>query len=148
ALLAGLTAVGVRWSFHELHQSAALPAGALLLILGAGLGLAAVRWAERVQGERVGQAYAHSVRLALFEHVASLPQETLTWRHQGHLQQRLTGDMASVRLWVGRGLTRLFSAAVSLPVLALLLVLWFPPALALGILLPVGGALLAMLALA
>lgn len=148
ALLAGLTAVGVRLSFQALHQQSGLPVGAVLMILAAGVSFAVLRWAERVQSERVGQAYAHSVRLALIRHLSTLPHEAMTWRHQGHAMQRLSGDMSAVRQWVGRGITRLLSAAISLPVLSLLLILWFPPALALGVLLPVLAALLLTLPLA
>ena len=148
ALLAGLMAVGVRWSFQALHQKSGLPVGAILMILGAGVFFAALRWAERVQSERVGQAYVHSLRLALLKHLSALPFEAMTWRHQGHVMQRLSGDMTAVRQWVGRGITRLLSAAISLPILSLLMILWFPPVLALGVLLPVLAALLVTLPLA
>ncbi len=148
AMSAGLVAVGVRSSFQALHDRSGLPVGAVLTILAAGLAFAALRAVERVQAERLGHHFSHSLRLVLLGHLASLPHETLVWRHQGHLMQRLGGDMSAVRLWVGRGVTRLLSAAISLPVLSLLLILWFPPALALGVLVPALAALLLTLPLA
>lgn len=148
ALSAGLVAVGVRGSFQALHERSGLPVGAVLTILAAGVAFAALRAVERVQAERLGQHFVHSLRLTLLGHLATLPHETLVWRHHGHLMQRLGGDMSAMRQWVGRGATRLLSAAISLPVLSLLLVLWFPPALALGVLVPALAALLLTLPLA
>lgn len=148
ALSAGLVAVGVRGSFQALHDRSGLPVGAVLTILAAGLAFAGLRAVERVQAERLGQHFAHSLRLALLGHLATLPHETLVWRHHGHLMQRLGGDMSAMRHWAGRGAARLLSATICLPLLSLLLVLWFPPALALGVLVPALAALLLTLPLA
>lgn len=144
AVFAGLTAVGVRWSFQALHGAAPPPWPAFALIACMGLAVALARWAERVKAEELGQGYAQALRQRLFAHVARLPYEALVWRHQGHLNQRLVGDMGAVRQWVARGQVRLLAAGITLPVVCLLLALWIDPVLVTGVLVIVLFGLLVM----
>ncbi len=148
ALLAGLLALGVRSAFIALHAGTALPWEALALIVGAGAGIALARWAERLCAESLSQRYVLALRQRLLAHIARLPHETLTWLRRGHLQQRLTGDMGAVRAWVGRSQAHLLSAAVTLPVVCLLLAQWIAPLLVVGVLLSLllGLVLMAVLA--
>lgn len=148
ALLAGLLALGVRSAFTALHAGGALPWNALGLIAGAGLGIALARWAERLCAETLSQRYVLALRQRLLAHIARLPHETLTWLRRGHLQQRLAGDMGSVRAWVGRGQAHLLSATVTLPTVCTLLALWMAPLLVAGVGLSLLGGLLLMALLA
>ena len=147
AVFAGLTAVGVRWSFQALHGAAAPPWPAFALIACMGLAIALARWAERVKAEELWQGYAHALRQRLFVHVARLPHDALVWQHQGHLNQRLVGDMGAVRQWVARGQVHLMSASITLPTVCLLLAVWIHPLLVSGVLALVCCGLLAMWAL-
>lgn len=135
ALFAGLTALGVRWSFQALHEDPARPPwAAFVLIACMGLAIGLARWAERIKAEELGQGYVHAVRQRLFTHVARLPHDELVWRHQGHLQQRLVGDMATVRQWVARSQVHLLSAGITVPLVGLMLAIWIHPLLVVGVL--------------
>lgn len=147
ALLAGLLALGVRSAFTALHAGTALPWAALALIVAAGLGIALARWGERLCAESLSQRYVLTLRQRLLTHIAQLPHETLTWLRRGHLQQRLAGDMGTVRAWVGLGQAHLLSAAVTLPVVCALLALWMAPLLVAGVWLSLLLGLLLMAAL-
>lgn len=148
ALLAGLVALGVRTAFSALHAGSALPWGSLALIAFSGLGIALSRWAERWCAESLSQRYVMALREQLLRHIARLPHETLTWLRRGHLQQRLAGDMNSVRAWIGRGQAHGLSAAITLPTVCALLALWMAPMLVAGVLLLLLSGLLLMAVLA
>ncbi|XVJ69306.1 MAG: ABC transporter ATP-binding protein [Rhizobacter sp.] len=149
ALGAGLVALGVRWSFLALHDGQAMPFKALLLIASAGLAIALCRWAERTLAERLGHGYANSLRSRLFSCLAHMtgPAPT-TARSTALLTQRLIGDMGALRVWVSRGQVKVFSAAITLPVVLALLVIWIHPLLALGVGLAVGLGVVTLLWLA
>jgi ABC-type transport system involved in cytochrome bd biosynthesis fused ATPase/permease subunit len=134
ALAAGLVALGVRGSFVALHDGLAMPVNDLLLIAAAGAAIALSRWGERGMAEKLGHHYANTVRSQLFVCLAHVtgPVHT-TPRTRSLLTQRLLGDMGALRIWVSRGQVRMFSAAITLPVVLTLLMVWIHPWLALGV---------------
>ncbi len=149
ALAAGLLALGVRWSFVALHDGLDMPVNALLLIAAAGAAIALSRWVERGLAEKLGHHYANAVRSQLFvclAHVTS-PVHT-TPRTTSLLTQRLLGDMGALRTWVSRGQVRMFSAAITLPVVLTLLIVWIHPWLALGVTLTAVLGVVALLLMA
>ena len=122
AAAAGVAAFATRDVFAALGEAAAVPpTTALLLLAASGLGLAALRIAERVRAERLGQDYAATVRLALFRHVARLPASEVARRRAGALALRFVGDLQAVRGWIASGVARLISSAIVLPATVLVL---------------------------
>ncbi|RSM78134.1 ABC transporter ATP-binding protein [Kibdelosporangium aridum] len=69
---------------------------------------------EVVLAERLGQDYAHAVRLALFSRLAVGP-EPARRGSTGVTVLRFVGDLSALRLWASRGLARL---AVAVPLAA------------------------------
>ena len=122
AAAAGVAAFATRDVFAALGEAAAIPpTTALLLLAASGLGLAALRIAERVRAERLGQDYAATLRLALFRHVAKLPASEVARRRAGALALRFVGDLQAVRGWISSGVARLISSAIVLPATVLVL---------------------------
>lgn len=116
AATAGVAAFATRDVFLALRGvSQELPLGALTLIATAGLVIAALRVMERVVAERVGQAYAASLRLKLFTHLTRMSARDVADRRSGALAMRFVGDLAAVRAWVSLGTARLVSASIVLP---------------------------------
>lgn len=118
-----------------------------VLALGAGLVAvvalaAAMRWAERVAAERLGQDYVVEVRAQLFDHLIRVPARALSSRNRGSLLLGFVGDLSALRSWVSLGLARLLVAgvAVALAVVSLAFIDW-RIALALAVTLASGGLL-------
>ncbi len=116
AAAAGIAAFATRDVFAAFRDaSTALPALALGLVASAGLGIALLRFGERVVAEKVGQHYAASLRLKLFKHMTRVSARDLAERRSGALSLRFVGDLAAVRGWVSLGLARMISALIVLP---------------------------------
>ncbi len=78
------------------------------------LAVAALRYAERVTAEKLGQGYAGAVRLLLYDRIARLaPRELQQGGRGGHLL-RFIGDLTAIRNWVGLGLARLATSGTAL----------------------------------
>ncbi|MDQ3946633.1 MAG: ABC transporter ATP-binding protein/permease [Actinomycetota bacterium] len=113
---------------------------------GAGLALAALvaaglRSAERVEAERLGQSYAHRLRLVLYDHMSQISPRVLQRRSQGGVALRFVGDVTAVRQWVSLGLARLTVAAVATAAgVAMLAWLSLRLAIVLSVVLLAGGA--------
>lgn len=118
ALAAGGSAMALRESFAALARGAhgPVPVFAVTLIALSAVLLALFRWQERVLAEQVGQEYAASLRLKLFRHIVRLPANELAGRRVGGLSLRFVGDLTAIREWISRGITRLLSAAIVIPV--------------------------------
>ena len=100
--------------FGATAGTAPLPAvaiGAGLLLAGAGA--AWLRLRERVEAERLGQSYAYSVRMALYDHLGDLDPRTLQGRSRGGNLLRFIGDLTALRQWVSQGLVRLLVVSVT-----------------------------------
>lgn len=147
AMALGLGAFATRDAFEALHAGTGVPPAVLGTLIVAGLVGAGLDLAARRSGEALGQSYAAAIRLVLYGHIAGMDRFAVARRRVGALSLRFVGDLSAARLWFGRGLPRLVSAAVVLPGAAA--VLWLlDPRLAMAAGVPVALALAAMLALA
>ena len=146
AAAAGLAALATRSLFVALAEDApsADPLWLAILVLS-GATLALFRIDARVQGERMGQSYAHAVRRALYRHASRMPQNAVDERRAGYMSLRFVGDLAALKSWGALGLPRLIGGAVVLPTTARVLYLIEPlfarvaaPLMALGVAIMLG----------
>jgi ABC-type bacteriocin/lantibiotic exporter with double-glycine peptidase domain len=144
---AGLIAFATRDVFAAFGAGRAIPFAPLAAIAGGGFAFAALRMAARVAAERLGQDYAADLRLRLFRHVSRMPASEVARRRPGALSMRFVGDLAAVRNWVSRGIARLISAGIIVP-LGLGVLFLLDPRLCLAAVVPValGAALMALVA--
>jgi ABC-type multidrug transport system fused ATPase/permease subunit len=140
---AGIAAFATRDIFVALGEGGAAPSAALIALVLGGLGLALLRVAERILAERLGQDYAGALRLTLFRHISRLPQRAVAERRAGALTLRFVGDLQAVRGWVAKGLARMISAAIVIPLTTIVLFL-LEPVLGAAAALPLALGLLAM----
>jgi len=127
AIAAGVAAFATRDVFAAFATSqTTLPIGALVLIVAAGVVIAALRVVERTLGEGLGQDYALALRKTLFIHLSRMPAREVSRHRSGALALRFVGDLTAVRTWVGTGVTRMISVAIVLPGALVALVLLNP----------------------
>ncbi|RCS22059.1 ABC transporter ATP-binding protein [Phyllobacterium salinisoli] len=142
----GLAAFATRELFAALHDGRTLPLHALMMLGGAGAGVALARFTNRIAAESLGQRFATAVRHTLYAKIAALPQADLARRRRGAWALRFVGDLTILRNWAGNGLPQAATAAIVLPCAAL--ALWLlNPRLALAGMAPILAALLSMAAL-
>ena len=150
AAAGGVAAVATRTVFAALHGSTGVATGgasaALLLLALCGLAIGALRWGERLAAERLGQEYAAELRVVLFKHIARLPASELDRRRHGGLSLRFVGDLSAVQAWISRGVSRLISATIVMP-LTVAVLFWINPLLAIAAVVPI-AAMLALMAAA
>lgn len=127
-----------------------VPYGALAVLATAGLVLAALRYAEGVMAEHVGQSYIADMRQVLFLRLSTAPARWLAEQRSGALSLRYVGDLSALKNWAGTGLSRGISACVMLPAafavlaaldLRLALVAALPAAATLGLMVLLGPPL-------
>ncbi len=127
---------------HGRWEGLAIAAG----FLAAAAAGAALRLRERIDAERMGQSYAHHVRLRLFDHLSRLAPRSLQQRSRGAVVLRFVGDLNALKRWISLGLSRLtvagFTTVGALGVLAVI-----NPVLTLGAAGAIGAAALAFLCL-
>ncbi len=146
ALALGLAAVATRDAFAALRSGgAALLEPTILLVLAAG-GVALLQFLARVEAERLGYAFARSLRTALFAQYARMPMSEISKRRLGALSLRFVGDLTAARGWAGTGMTRAAAAMIILPAAAFSLWL-LNPALAVAATPPIAASLIAMIAI-
>ena len=76
-------------------------------------GLAAwLRYIERIDAERLGQAYIHEVRIAVFDRMSSFAPRALSGRTTGSSMLRFVGDLSAIRRWISLGLARIVVSAI------------------------------------
>lgn len=97
------------------NAEALLPFAIGLAVAGIVTALGRV-WEKRLS-ERMGQRYVADLRVALLDAVATMPARALHQRRKGSLVLRYTGDLSSMRGWIGRGLVRIVVAGLTLPAL-------------------------------
>ncbi|MEL7257494.1 MAG: ABC transporter transmembrane domain-containing protein [Pseudomonadota bacterium] len=115
-------AFATRAIFSALHAGEPLALSLLAWLGMAGVLAALAQFALAGIGEKMGQAFAASIRTTLFEHASRSPQSDLDKRRMGYHLLRFSGDLSALTTWPSRGLPRLIEAAVLLP--AALAVLW------------------------
>jgi len=89
-----------------------LGASMLLIVLALG----ALKWRGRIEAERVGQDYVHTIRLGLFDHLSRLSFRVLARKRKGPLLLRFMNDLTALRQWVTIGLARLVISSILLTV--------------------------------
>ena len=83
-----------------------------------------LRYIERIDAERLGQAYIHEVRIAVFDRMSRFAPRALSGRTTGSSMLRFVGDLSAIRSWISLGLARivvsLIVTVISISVLAFL----------------------------
>ncbi len=139
----GVAAFATRDAFAALHSGGAAAPATLAALAAGGIGAGVLELVSRQRAEALGQSYASDIRRILYAHLAGLTRRDLDGLRTGGLALRFVGDLGAARAWYGRGLPRLWSAAVVLPGAAI--VLWLlHPALAVAAAVCLGLSLLAM----
>lgn len=109
-------------------------------------GVTLLRYRERVDGERLGQAVAHHVRGGLTDHLVMLPSTTGAGS-SGDVLLRFIGDLTAVRNWYARGLV---TVVVTVPMVlaGLAAIAWLDWRIALAIAVALALATAAQVAMA
>ena len=113
-----LIAVGVfatREAFTALHSGTGIETWTLAKLILAGLAGSGIEFLRRVLAERLGQSYAASLRLRLYEQLAGMNKSELDNRRLGALSLRFVGDLSAARNWFGKGVPRILAAAAIVP---------------------------------
>ncbi|WP_026481162.1 ABC transporter ATP-binding protein [Ahrensia sp. 13_GOM-1096m] len=148
AMCAGVAAFATRDIFAHLRlHDNLIPTQPLILIVFAGLGIAVLRYMERVTGERIGQDYVSELRLRLFKHLSRLPNHVMEERRRGAVTLRFVGDLSAIRNWISAGIARLISSSIVLP-LATLAVFLINPALGAAASIPIFAGIALMIIVA
>ncbi len=100
--------------------------GVAVALLLTTCGGALLRYAERVNAERLGQAYTYEVRLALYDQLVDIAPWTLQKRSRGGHLLRFIGDLTALRQWLSQGLAVLTVALITSTVAILALALINP----------------------
>jgi ABC-type multidrug transport system fused ATPase/permease subunit len=107
----------------ELTQVWEIALFALCLLCSTGFA-AWLRYVERIDAERLGQAYIHEVRIAVFDRMSRFAPRALSGRTTGSSMLRFVGDLSAIRRWISLGLARivvsLIVTVISIGVLAFL----------------------------
>lgn len=88
---------------------------ALLLFLALAIASGAagiLKWLAHVEAERVGQSYAHALRMRLFRRLVAAGGTSRSRR--GAVLLRLTSDMTPIRQWVSLGLSQLIVSTLTI----------------------------------
>ncbi len=78
-----------------------------LCLLGSTGFAAWLRYIERIDAERLGQAYIHEVRIAVFDRMSRFAPRALSGRTTGSSMLRFVGDLSAIRRWISLGLARI-----------------------------------------
>jgi ATP-binding cassette, subfamily B, bacterial len=122
ALATAVAALSTRWLFASLNGSGPLPTLALLALAGSGVTIGLARLGFHRTGESLGQNYARSVRMALFDHASRMLPADVEARRAGYLSLRFVGDLTALKDWPARGLPLLAEGVVVLPVVVATLI--------------------------
>ncbi len=147
AVALAFAAFATRDAFGAIHAGHALAIETVLQLAGSGVGTAACLFLCRYRAEALGQSYAISLRRALYQQIAKLPKSRHERRRVGALSLRFVGDLSAARIWFGRGLPSVCSAAVIIPGAAAIL-FYLNPVLAVSGMAALGLTLLLAAAMA
>ncbi|WP_170415618.1 ABC transporter ATP-binding protein [Ruegeria atlantica] len=115
AIALAFAAFATRDAFAALHAGQALTLRTVLQLAMSGTVAAACLFFLRYRAEALGQSYAISLRRTLYRQIARLPKSRHEKRRVGALSLRFVGDLSAARLWFGRGLPDVLSAAFVIP---------------------------------
>lgn len=108
AVSAGM-ALLMKTGFDALFDRSSQDVGGQAMLLGALVASVAaaglLKWYAHVEAERIGQSYAHALRMRLFRKLIAAGGNPRSRR--GAVLLRLSGDMTPIRQWVSRGLSQL-----------------------------------------
>jgi ATP-binding cassette, subfamily B, bacterial len=121
ALATAVAALSTRSLFASLSGNGALPTLALFALAGSGVIIGLARLGFHRTGESLGQNYARSVRMALFDHASRMLPADVEARRAGYLSLRFVGDLTALKDWPARGLPFLVEGVVVLPVVIAML---------------------------
>lgn len=112
-----ITSLLIRYGFDRLIKISGPPSRTTILwialgLFAAGVSTALLRMRAQADAERLGQYYAHAVRMVLFDRLVSLAPRALQRRSRGGLMLRFVGDLTALRRWVSLGLARSLVASV------------------------------------
>ncbi len=118
ATLTIIVAMLVRFVFDHWVTGLQIDFGSLALVIIAALIICAtlaglMRYAERINAERLGQDFTYHVRLALYDQLVSIAPWTLQKRSRGGHLLRFIGDLTALRQWLSQGLSTLTVATVT-----------------------------------
>lgn len=71
-----------------------------------------LRYIERIDAERLGQAYIHEVRITVFDRMSRFAPRALSGRTTGSSMLRFVGDLSAIRRWISLGLARIVVSAI------------------------------------
>lgn len=108
-------AFATRDAFASLHGDTQLQTMTIAALILSGCLGASCFFLARRKAERLGQNHAINLRRTLYTHIATLPKSRHEQRRLGGLSLRFVGDMSAARMWYGRGLPDILTAAVVLP---------------------------------
>ncbi len=81
-----------------------------LVVCGVAAGF--LKWFAQIEAERVGQSYAHALRMRLFRQLVEAGGSRQSRR--GAVLLRLTSDMTPIRQWVSLGLSQLIVSTLTI----------------------------------
>ncbi len=118
AALTIMVAMLVRFVFDHWVTGSQNDFGSIALFIIAGLVICTslaglMRYAERLNAERLGQDFTYHVRLALYDQLVSIAPWTLQKRSRGGHLLRFIGDLTALRQWLSQGLSTLTVATVT-----------------------------------
>lgn len=116
AMAAAVAALATRVLFSSLGNGNPLPNLALFGLASSGVLTGLARLMFHRSGERLGQDYAMSVCMALFDHGSRMLPADVEARRAGYLSLRFVGDLTALKDWPARGLPYLVEGCVVLPV--------------------------------
>ena len=132
-LIQALAMVAILFLVRFVFDNLAVRHGAIHVqrILWMGLGLIAVGllqgllvFRSRIDAARLGQGYIFALRMNMYDHLTSLSPRSLERRSEGAVILRFTGDLASIRRWITRGMAHGVVSAIT-TVLVLGVLAWF-----------------------
>jgi ATP-binding cassette subfamily B protein len=97
---------------HPSADGAALSAPVIFAGLAIAAGAAGfLKWFAHVEAERIGQSYAHALRMRLFRRLVAAGEQPR--KKRGAILLRISGDLTPLRQWVSRGISQLIVSGLA-----------------------------------
>lgn len=103
-----------------------------------------LKWFAHVEAERIGQSYAHALRMRLFRRLVAAGAQPKGKR--GAVLLRLSGDLTPLRQWVSRGLAQLIVSGLTMA-MAIVALAWINWRIAAAVAITLGVAAASSIAL-